>query len=44
MFRPCRGEETKLGWHETIFLICEDIPKRPVGITALTKRRAETAH
>jgi hypothetical protein len=44
MFRPCRGDETKLGWNETIFRSCEDIPKRPVGIKALTKRRAEKAH
>jgi hypothetical protein len=38
------SDETKLGQDETIFHIYEDIPKRPVGITALTKRRAETAH
>jgi len=44
VFRRSTGDETKLGWDETIFRACEDIPKRPVGINALTKRRAEKAH
>ena len=44
MFRPREVDETKLGRDETIFGASEDIPKRPVGIKALTKRRAETAY
>jgi hypothetical protein len=44
MFRPRQRDETKLGRDETIFGSSEGIPKRPVGIKALTKRRAETAH
>jgi len=44
MFRPRGGDETKLGQHETIFRVCEDIPKPAVATKALTKRRAEKAH
>jgi hypothetical protein len=37
------GDETKLGRDETIFRFGENIPKRPLGITSSTKRRAEKA-
>jgi hypothetical protein len=43
MFRPQGGDETKPGQHETIFPAGEDIRKRALCISWLTKRRAAKA-
>ena len=43
MFRPRGFDETKPGPHETIFPAGEDIRKRAVCISWLTKRRAAKA-